>query len=43
MLVDTLDGSQDTLLDIVDKLSCQLQWPGQYDIIIESLYVVLRA
>ena len=47
-----LNGSQDTyicvsghqtMLDTVDKLFCQLQWPGQIGFIIVSLYVLLRA
>ena len=37
------DRSQDRLLDTVDKLNCQLQWPGQIGFIIVSLYVLLRA
>ena len=28
---------------IVDKLYCQLQWPGQIGFIIVSLYALLRA
>ena len=37
------DRSQDRLLDTVDILNCQLQWPGQIGFIIVSLYVILRA
>ena len=37
------DRSQDRLLDTVDKLNCQLQWPGQISFIIVLLYVLLRA
>ena len=37
------DISQDRLLDTLDKLNCQLQWPGQIGFIIVSLYVLLRA
>ena len=39
----TPDRSQDRLLDIVDKLNCQLQWPGQIGFITVSLYVLLTA
>ena len=31
------------VLDTVDKLNCQLEWPGQIGFIIVSLYVLLRA
>ena len=34
---------QDRLLDTVDKLSCQLHWPGEIGFIIVSLYILLRA
>ena len=37
------DRSQDGLLDTVHKINCQLEWPGQIDFIIVSLYVLLRA
>ena len=37
------DTSQDRLLDTVDKLNCQLQWPGQIGFISVSLCVLLRA
>ena len=43
MCYRTLNGSQDRLLDTVDKLKCQLQWSGQIGFIIVSQYVLLRA
>ena len=40
---ESKDISQDGLLDTVNKLNCQLEWPGQIGFIIVSLYVLLRA
>ena len=42
VLLDTRQ-TQDRLLDPVDKLNCQLQWPDQIGFNIVSLYILLRA